>query len=110
MSLRRERLADQVRDLLGRCFQGGRLEDPRLQGVTITGAKISPDLQLATVYFRLYEGHDPKEALAGLKAASGFLKRELARGLDLRRVPELRFFLDEGLERASNIEDLLRKL
>lgn len=110
MGLRRERLADQVRDLLARCFQGGILEDPRLQAVTITGVKMSGDLQLATVYFRLYEGSDPKEALRGLRAASGFLKRELAKGLDIRRVPELRFFLDESLERASNIEELLKKL
>jgi ribosome-binding factor A len=108
--MRQERLADQIRDLIGRCFQGGILEDPRLQAVTITAAKISPDLQIASLYFRVYGEADPDAALAGLESAKGLFRRELAKGLKLRRVPELRFFFDESVERASRIEDLLRKL
>ena len=49
MSLRTERMADEIRDILAANFQGGRMNDPRLEFVTITAVKISPDLQVATV-------------------------------------------------------------
>jgi ribosome-binding factor A len=110
MGVRQERLADEIRDLLAMCFQGGALTDPRLEAVTITAVKLSPDLQLASVYFRLYEGADAEQAARGLEAASGYLRRQLADSLTVRRVPNLRFFLDESIERASRVEDILRKL
>lgn len=110
MSLRADRVADEIRDVLAACFQGGRIEDPRLQAVTITATKLSPDLQLASIYFRLYDDSLQEQALKGLQAASGFLKREIAKKIQLRRVPELRFFYDESVEKADKIEELLHKL
>lgn len=113
MGLRQERIADEIRDIVARCFQAGVMGDPRLEGVTVTGVKISPDLQLASIYFRIY-GDDNEENIAqakkGLESATGFFKKRLAKGLDLRRVPDLRFFYDESIERASKIEDMLRNL
>lgn len=110
MGLRQDRLADQIRDLVGECFQGGHLSDPRLQGVTITAVKLSSDLQIATVYFRIFDETPEKEVRQGLQGASGFFRKRLAKALDVRRVPELRYFYDESVERASRIEDLLRDL
>lgn len=110
MSMRQQRLADEIRDVLAECFQGGLMSDPRLEQVTITGVKLSPDLQLASVYFRVYSDDVVNDASQGLTAASGFLRKELARRLTVRRVPNLRFFYDESIEKASRIEDLLRKL
>ncbi len=110
MGLRKERLAEQIRDTLALCFQGGRMQDPRLESVTITAAKVSPDLSIATVYFRVYNDADIDAAQQGLVSASGYLKRELARSLDVRRVPDLRFFYDESIERASRIEELINKI
>ncbi|MFY7927291.1 MAG: ribosome-binding factor A, partial [Oligoflexus sp.] len=54
MGLRKERMADEIRDILARNFQGGELNDPRLASVTITAVKLSADLQQAMVYFRTY--------------------------------------------------------
>ena len=110
MSMRQQRLADEIRDVLAQCFQGGMMSDPRLEQVTITGVKLSPDLQLASVYFRVYTDDCVKDSESGLIAATGFLRKELARRLTVRRIPNLRFFYDESIEKANRIEDLLRKM
>jgi ribosome-binding factor A len=110
VTLRKDRLADQIKDILAECFQGGILNDPRLETVTITGCRLTADLQLASIYFRVYVGGNPDEAKVGLEKAAGFLKRKLGQELDIRRVPELRFFYDESIERGSRIEELLYKL
>lgn len=112
MGLRQHRLADEIRDVLARTFSAGQMQDPRLSQVTITAVKVSGDLQLASVYFRVYgdEALAADEARIGLESASGFLRKRLADAIKLRRVPSLRFFYDESIERGSRIEDLLSKL
>jgi ribosome-binding factor A len=113
MGLRQERLADEIRDVVAMCFRAGQMEDPRLAGVTITAVKLTGDLQLASVYFRLY-GDDSdqaqKAAKDGLRSATGYLRRRIAESVDIRRVPNLRFFFDESIQRGSRIEELLAKL
>lgn len=86
------------------------MEDPRLGGVTITAVKLSGDLQLASVYFRLYDDTQVEAAQMGLKSATGFLRRRLAEAFEIRRVPNLRFFFDESIDRGSHIEQLLARL
>jgi ribosome-binding factor A len=110
MGLRKERMADEIRDILARNFQGGELNDPRLASVTITAVKLSADLQQAMVYFRTYSDGDSKQAQRGLEAAAGRFRRQLGQALDVRRVPELRFVYDTSLEYASRIETLLHKI
>lgn len=110
MGLRQERLADEIRDILASCFLGGKMSDPRLESVTITAVKLSSDLQIATVYYRLYEGAEQEKTQQALVKAAGFFKKILAKSLDVRRVPELRFFFDESIEKSSRIEELLHKL
>ena len=106
--MRAVRLADQIRDTVAINLTTV-LRDPRLDGVTVTHVNLSADLQIATVYFRtLRDDHRP--TLAALKGAGGFLRRKLARVLDVKRVPELRFFYDTSIERAAHIEDLLAKI
>lgn len=110
MSLRKQRLADELRDILASLFQGGRLEDPRLKEVTISAVKVSPDLQIANVYFRVYPGADAEAARVGLSRASGLMRRELAQALKIRRVPELKYFYDESIERGARVEELIRTI
>lgn len=111
MGIRKERMADEVRDLLARSFSGGQMQDPRVQGVTVTAVKLSPDLQIASVYFRILgkDGNPEliKDTVSGLESAAGFLRNKLAKHLDVRRAPTLRFFFDESVERGSRIEELL---
>lgn len=111
MGVRQQRLADEIRDIIGVAFMGGQMSDPRLGSVTITAVKLTGDLQLATVYFRVMSDEvKVKDVARGLESATTFLRRQLAEALDIRRVPNLRFFYDESIERGSRIEDLLSKI
>jgi len=106
--MRAVKLADQIRDTVAINLTTV-LRDPRLKNVTVTHVNLSADLQIATIYFRtLRDDHHP--TLAALKGACGFLRRKLARVLDVKRVPELRFFYDTSVEYAAHIEDLLTQI
>lgn len=83
------------------------MSDPRLQGVTITFVRLSGDLQLANVYYRVYDQDSVETAHAGLLRSGGLLRKHLANQLRVRRVPELRFFYDESVEKGARIEQLL---
>ena len=94
MGLRQDRLADEIRDIVAGLFTGGTLNDPRIQGVTITAAKVSPDLQVATIYYRVYsEDIEAEDVQKGMEAAASFMRKKIGSALELRRVPDLTFFL-----------------
>jgi ribosome-binding factor A len=87
------------------------LRDPRIGAVTITEVRITPDLDFARVFITtLSEGAEREETIAGLHAAAPFIRSELGRRLRIRHTPELRFELDESLERARRIEALLAQV
>jgi ribosome-binding factor A len=86
------------------------VRDPRIGMVTITDVEVSPDLYHAKVYYTLLGGRDERAtALEGLRAAAGFLRTEIGRRMHIRRTPELHFALDETLDHAARIEQLLRE-
>jgi len=87
------------------------LKDPRIVGfITVTGAKMSPDLREVVVYVSVL-GEEPvrKKTLEGLTAATGFLAREAAHNLRLRTTPHMRFVWDGSIEEGDKIERLLRE-
>jgi ribosome-binding factor A len=105
--------ADRVSGGVQRCLAEALLHqvrDPRLAEVNLTRVRLTPDLKLAKVYFLLLspEGGATEEALVGLERAATFLRRHLARTMQLRYTPSLRFFYDEELEEARRIDTLLR--
>lgn len=107
---RATRVAHHIQEELGRILTRG-LKDPRVGFVTITGVELSPDLRHARVYYSVMGTEEEKRQTAeGLGAAKGFLKREVARALSLRYVPELRFLYDDSAERGARIEKLLREV
>ena len=86
------------------------VHDPRLKGITFTQAVATDDLRTVRVFFTVFGDLADRDAAAeGLKAASGFLRRELAHELSLRYVPALHFDYDETVETAERIERLLHK-
>lgn len=88
-----------------------KVRDPRVEGVTITDVKVSPDLRTADVYVsKLGEEEEMREAVAGLNAAEGYLKRELAPRLDLRFMPDLRFHIDRTWQQGARIDSLLEQI
>ena len=90
------------------------VRDPRVNRpvvLSITGVRTSPDLRHAKVYLSVSGPPDEQAAaLEGLEHARGFLRGELAQSVRLRFLPELHFFLDETIENASKIEQILREL
>lgn len=104
------RVAEEFRRELTAILARG-LKDPRITGfVTVTGAKMSPDLKEVTVYVSIHaEDAVREETLAGLRAAATYLQREASRSLRLRNTPHLRFVYDESVARGDRIERLLRE-
>ena len=87
------------------------VRDPRVSNVAVTGVTVTSDLWLARVYVQIADNDtERKEAMAGLNAASSFIRRELGSMLHIRRIPELRFLEDETLDQANRIEEILREL
>lgn len=87
------------------------ISDPRLQQIFVTDVKVDKELAFADIYVSAVEGVErSKEVLAGLKSASGFLRRALAARIDLRTFPRLRFHWDPTPENADQIEKLLAQL
>ena len=87
------------------------LKDPNLTGlISVTRAKITPDLKYAKVSVSILNSKNIKETLAGLKKSSGFLRSELAKRINLRNTPELVFELDESLEYGARIDKIINDL
>ena len=79
--------------------------------ITITVVEVSGDLQHCKVFVSIFgESIQIEEVMDGLNAASGFFKGELARRLQMRRAPEVKFQLDKGIKKGSSVLDLLGKL
>ena len=89
------------------------LKDPRVQScfLSIIRVDVTNDLSYCTVYVSAMEGLDKaKEALVGLRSASGFIRRELGARLHLRHVPTLIFKATDSIEYSANISKILSSL
>jgi ribosome-binding factor A len=83
------------------------MRDPRLAKVTITGVDVTSDLCIARIHIVVRDADKEAEALKVLQQAAGFLKRRVGKAMYLKAVPELKFYLDESLERGNRINTLL---
>lgn len=107
---RPQRVADQIREELGSLLARG-VKDPGIGFVTITWVKVSPDLQVARVYYTaLGDAQSKRNTARALARAMPFLRREIAARLRLRRAPELAFQYDESVERGERIERIFREI
>lgn len=87
----------------------GEVKDPRVAPMTsVTDTEVTTDLKYATIYVSvLGDDEQSKKTLLGLKSSSGFIRKELARRLNLRNTPELRFVLDESLAYSMKMDKLI---
>ena len=85
--------------------------DPRLEGAFITDVTVDRELAFASVYLSAVEGAErSEEILDGMRSASGFLRSTLAKRIDLRTFPRLRFYWDPTPENADRIDRLIASL
>ena len=107
---RAERVGGQIQKILSEILLKD-IQDPRLGMTTISAVKMSKDLKIARIYFTVTGGKsNADEALKGFKSAAGFLKRSLAGELDLRYMPELKFFYDESFDYGEHIDKVLKSI
>jgi len=76
------------------------LKDPRIGLMTsVTAVEVAPDLKTCKAYISVLGGEqEKKDTIAGLKSAEGFVRRQLAKELNLRNTPEMKFILDNSIE------------
>ncbi|GAA1415346.1 ribosome-binding factor A [Glutamicibacter uratoxydans] len=108
-SARAARLAKRVQVLMAQSLRTV-IKDERIDNVTVTDARVTNDLQHATVYYTVFGDDDAKKDVAELLAKrGGALRKELGRNLTIRLTPTLEFVADEIPEGASHLEELLAK-
>ena len=108
---RAERIAEEIRNEVG-LMLAGELKDPRLAlPLNVTEVRVAPGMRAVRVFVRI-PGDDAERttAIAGLKAAAGFVRHELVERLRLRRAPEIIFVVDESEEYGEHIDELLRRV
>lgn len=111
---RPERVGERIRGELMELVLRGAIRDPAAADCCITTVKMSDDLGIAKVYIRLLRGDvdelTQRKVTEALNRAAPYLRRELSPRLKLKYLPELRFYWDEEIDRASRIEALLSEI
>ena len=107
MANKQERIATLIRKNIAEIIQF-ELKNPHLGFISIPEVKVSNDFSYAKVYVSFIKPEDAKEGMEVLEHSKGFIRSSLAKKLDIRRCPELRFVLDDGYEREERIAELLK--
>ena len=108
---RPDRVGDQIRQELSELLSRGEVHDPGIGFITLTRVQVTPDLQLARVYYTtMGDEKGRKDTAKALQRATPFFRRQVGGRLQLRRVPELEFRFDESVAHQDRIEQILRDL
>lgn len=88
------------------------VKDPRVQDclISITRVETTPDLRWAKVYVSFLQQDKASDAMKGLKSASGYLRRGLGQGLNLRYTPEIQWALDDSITYGAHMLELINSL
>ncbi len=87
------------------------LKNPNVTGlISVTKAKITPDLKYAKIYVSMLNTKNETETLEGLKKSSGFIRTQIAKKMNLRITPELVFERDDSIEYGARIEAILKEI
>ena len=106
---RRDRINDEVKKELSMILR--EVKDPRIANafISVTAVDVTGDLKFAKVYYSAMQG-DKKEVAAGLRSSAGFIRREVARRLNLRMTPEFTFVEDDSIAYGAHISKLLHSI
>lgn len=107
-SLKNTRINEEVLRALAEIIRGG-IKDPRISPLTsVVAVEVSPDLKTCKVWISVLGGEEQqKSTLAGLKSASGYIKNQLAREINLRNTPELTFIMDQSIAYGVKMSKLI---
>jgi ribosome-binding factor A len=109
-SQRQLRVGELIRHELAGMLARGDVHDPVIEAhlITVPEVRMSPDLRLATIYIVPLGGRDEQNVLAALDRNKRYMRGEIARRVNLKFAPEIRFRIDERFDEAERIEKLLR--
>jgi ribosome-binding factor A len=109
-SQRQLRVGELIRHELAAMLSRGDIHDPVVEAhmITIPEVRMSPDLRLATIYVMPLGGHDEKAVIEAFDRNKKYVRGEIARRVNLKFAPEIRFRIDEQFDEAERIEKLLR--
>ena len=109
-SQRQLRAGEVIRHAIAEILSRGEVHDPVLQGhmITVPEVRMTPDLRLATIYVMPLGGQDKQPVLDALERNKRYLRGEIARHVDLKFAPEIRFRIDQRFEEVDRIDKLLR--
>jgi ribosome-binding factor A len=110
LSQRQLRVGELIRHALAELLSRGEVHDPVIEAhlITVPEVRMSADLRLATIYVIPLGGRDTEAVLAALERNKRFLRGEIARHVNLKFAPDIRFRIDERFDEAERIEKLLR--
>src|SRR6202140_2486095 len=109
-SQRQLRVGELIRHELADMLSRGDIHDPVVQAhmITVPEVRMSPDLRLATIYVMPLGGRDADKVIDALDRNKRYVRGEIARRVNLKFAPEIRFRVDERFDEAERIEKLLR--
>jgi ribosome-binding factor A len=109
-SARQLRVGELVRHALADMFSRGDIHDPVIEAhmITVPEVRMSADLHLATIYIMPLGGRDEQEVLTALEDNKRYMRGEIARRVNLKFAPEIRFRIDDRFDEAERIDKLLR--
>ena len=109
-SQRQLRVGELIRHALAEMLSRGDIHDPTIEShmITVPEVAMTPDLRLATIYVMPLGGRDAKPVIEALERNKKFLRGEIARRINLKFAPDIRFRFDERFDEAERIEKILR--
>jgi ribosome-binding factor A len=109
-SQRALRVGELVRHAMAEMLTRGDVHDPVIEGhlITVPEVRMAPDLRLATIYVMPLGGRDLDQVLAAFERNKKYLRGEIARRVNLKFAPDIRFLIDERFAEAERIERILR--
>jgi ribosome-binding factor A len=109
-SQRQLRVGELIRHAIADMLTRGEVHDPVLEShmITVPEVAVAADLRLATIYVMPFGGNDTAEVLDAFERNKKFLRGEIARRINLKFAPDIRFRIDERFDEADRIERLLR--
>lgn len=107
-SMKNTRINGEVQKELAEIIRGG-IKDPRISPLTsVISVEVAPDLKTCKAWISVYgDDHVAEDTLAGLRSAEGYIRRELARRINLRNTPEIRFIVDQSIAYGVKMSKLI---
>lgn len=107
-SMKNTRINGEVQKELTEIIRG-EIKDPRISPLTsVISVEVAPDLKTCKAWISVYgDDHVAEDTLAGLRSAEGYIRRELARRINLRNTPEIRFIVDQSIAYGVKMSKLI---